>query len=86
MSPGSAVIVSPLDGAINRLPDGHSPAGNRDSAAVVNVTAAWDDASDDDVNVAWTRAAFDELSRFSTGGSYINFMTEEEGDDRIRAA
>jgi FAD/FMN-containing dehydrogenase len=26
------------------------------------------------------------LRRFSTGGTYINILTEEEGDERIRAA
>jgi hypothetical protein len=25
-------------------------------------------------------------SRFSTGGAYVNFMTEDEGEDRIRSA
>jgi FAD/FMN-containing dehydrogenase len=26
------------------------------------------------------------MRSFSTGGTYINFLTEEEGDDRTRAA
>ena len=26
------------------------------------------------------------MRRFSTGGTYINFLTEDEGDDRTRAA
>ena len=27
-----------------------------------------------------------DMRRFSTGGTYVNFLTEEEGDDRTRAA
>ena len=26
------------------------------------------------------------MRSFSTGGTYVNFLTEEEGDERIRAA
>ena len=26
------------------------------------------------------------MRQFSTGGTYVNFLTEEEGDDRIHAA
>ena len=26
------------------------------------------------------------MRRFSTGGTYVNFLTEEEGDERIHAA
>jgi hypothetical protein len=26
------------------------------------------------------------MKRFSTGGTYVNFLTEEEAGDRIRAA
>ncbi|HET7238172.1 MAG TPA: BBE domain-containing protein, partial [Terrimicrobiaceae bacterium] len=37
-------------------------------------------------NIEWARAAWRDIRGFSTGGTYINFLTEEEGDDRIRAA
>ena len=36
-SPHSAILMFPLDGPLNRLPAGHSPVGNRDAAAVVNI-------------------------------------------------
>jgi FAD/FMN-containing dehydrogenase len=86
ISPHSAVILFPIDGALNRISEGHSSAGNRDTASVLNVTAAWDNASDDKANIGWAREAWRDMRRFSTGGTYINFLTEEEGDERIRAA
>jgi hypothetical protein len=76
----------PLDGPLNRLPQDHSPVGNRDAAAVVNIAGAWEDRRDDAINIAWTRSTWRDLRRFSTGGTYINFLTEDEGDDRVRAA
>jgi FAD/FMN-containing dehydrogenase len=85
-SPHSAVILFQLGGALNRLPSDHSAVGNRDARYVFNVSAAWDQAADDEANVAWTRAAWTEMKAFSTGGTYLNFLTEDEGADRTAAA
>ncbi len=46
-SPHSAIILFPLDGALNRLPEDHSAVGNRDTAWVLNITASWEKAEDD---------------------------------------
>ncbi|HTO50312.1 MAG TPA: FAD-binding oxidoreductase [Burkholderiales bacterium] len=86
VSPHSAIILFPIDGALNRLPESHSAVGNRDAAAVINITAAWENADDDNSNIEWARAAWRDLRRFSTGGTYVNFLTEEEGDERTHAA
>jgi len=82
----SALFAFPLDGALNRLPDDHSPVGNRRTAAVLNVAAAWDHPNDDARSIEWARVAWKDMRRFSTGGTYVNFLTEEEGDERIHAA
>jgi FAD/FMN-containing dehydrogenase len=60
--------------------------GNRDARFVLNVTAAWDKASDDAEQIEWARSSWRDLRRFSTGGVYVNFLTEEEGGDRLQAA
>ena len=86
VSPHSAILVFPLDGALNELTEDHSAVGNRDAAAVVNVASAWDRAADDAPNIEWARSAWQALRAFSTGGTYVNFLTEDEGDDRTRAA
>ena len=85
-SPHSAILLFPLDGALNRLPEDHSSVGNRDSAWVLNIAASWEKAEDDKTNIEWARAAWRDMRSFSTGGTYINFLTEEEGDERIHAA
>jgi hypothetical protein len=53
---------------------------------VLNVTASWEKPEDDTTNIEWARNAWRDLRGFSTGGTYVNFLTEEEGDERIRAA
>ncbi len=85
-SPHSAVILFPVDGALNALPADHSPMGNRDAKVVLNITASWESAEEDAAHVDWARTAWRDMSRFSTGGTYVNFLTEEEGEERIRAA
>jgi FAD/FMN-containing dehydrogenase len=85
-SPHSAVILFPVGGALNRLPADHSAAGNRDASVVLNITASWESKADDAANVEWAQDAWRNMRRFSTGGTYVNFLTEEEGDERIRAA
>jgi FAD/FMN-containing dehydrogenase len=86
VSPHSAIVLFPLDGALNRLPADHSPAGNRDAGVVLNITASWEKAENDAANLDWARAAWRDMRRFSTGGTYVNFLTEDEGDERTRAA
>ena len=82
----SAVLFFPLDGALNREPADHSPAGNRDARSIFNIAGSWERPEDDEPNIAWARAAWEDLRRFSTGGTYVNFLTEEGTGDRVHAA
>jgi FAD/FMN-containing dehydrogenase len=85
-SPHSAVIFFQLGGALKERDEAHSPAGNRDADYVLNLAGSWDQAADDQANVDWARSAWNDLKQFSTGGNYINFLTEDEGQERIDAA
>jgi FAD/FMN-containing dehydrogenase len=85
-SPHAGVILFPIDGAHQRLPGDHSAVGNRDAGVVLNISASWERAEDDDANMEWARAGWRHMRRFSTGGTYVNFLNAEEGEDRIRAS
>jgi len=86
VSPHSAFFLFHLEGALNELPADHSPVGNRDAAYVLNIASAWEKPEDDGANLRWARDCFEASRACSTGGAYINFLTEEEGADRIEAA
>jgi FAD/FMN-containing dehydrogenase len=86
VSPHAAILIFPVDGAVRELPEDHSAVGNRDAAAVLNIASAWDQATDDAQNIEWARETWRDMRQFSTGGTYINFLTEDEGDERTRAA
>jgi len=85
-SPHSGIVLFPIDGAVARFPDDYSAAGNRDAGLVLNITASWEKPEDDEENIEWARSSWRDLRKYSTGGTYINFLTEEEGADRIQAA
>jgi len=85
-SPHSAIVFFQLQGALNELPDEHCPAGNRGTTYVLNITSSWEQAADDAVNQRWARDCFAAMAPYSTGGTYINFLNEEEGRERIEAA
>jgi FAD/FMN-containing dehydrogenase len=85
-SPHSAILLFPVNGALNRLPNDHSAVGNREVGYAPNIAASWEKAEDDKTNIDWARSAWRDMRSFSTGATYVNFLTEEEGDERIHAA
>ena len=85
-SPLSAILMFHLDGAVNELPPGHSPAGNRDARFILNIAGSWPSPEQDEVNVKWARDCWQAMRPYSTGGVYLNFLTEDEGRDRTEAA
>jgi hypothetical protein len=85
-SPHSAIILFQIQGALGEQPADHSPAGNRDAAYVLNIAASWEKADEDAPNVSWARECFEATRSCSTGGVYINFLTEDDRQDRIEAA
>jgi FAD/FMN-containing dehydrogenase len=82
-SPHSGIILFQIGGALNDQAPGHSPAGNRDASYVLNISSAWERPEDDAVNRAWARECFEAARGYATGGTYLNFLTEEEGGPRI---
>jgi len=85
-SPHSAAIFFPIGGAMNERPGDFSAVGNRDAQVVLNLTAAWDPAAEDETHIEWARAAWRDMRDLSTGGTYMNFLNEDDQDDRVAAA
>lgn len=85
-SPHSAIILFQIGGALNQLDQDYSPVGNRDAHYVLNISGSWERAEEDKVNIEWARETWNDLKSFSTGGTYINFLTEDEGPERTQNA
>ena len=85
-SPHSAVLIMHMGGAPARLDPKINAVGFRTVEYVLNIQAAWEDSKEDARHIEWAREYWAATHPFSTGTAYINFMTEEEGDARVRAA
>lgn len=85
-SPGPAqTFVVPWGGAVARVGENDTPLTQRDATWVVHPFALWDDPADDDAVIGWGRSFRDDIARFASGGTYLNFIGDE-GPDRVRAA
>jgi FAD/FMN-containing dehydrogenase len=81
---GPAQIFIPAwGGQVARGGDG--PLTGRDARFVVHPLLLWEDAADDERNVAYGRRWRDAMAPYRTGATYLNFVGEE-GADRVRAA
>lgn len=85
-SPLTAVLCMQLGGAISRVAEDSTAATNRDAAYVLNIQAAWLDPHEADTHVQWTREFWQAMQPLGTGGAYVNFLSADEGEARVRAA
>jgi hypothetical protein len=86
MPGGPAQIFIPAwGGAVARAPEGSTPLTGRDARFVVHPLLLWEDAADDERNIAHGRRWREILTPYRTGATYLNFAGEE-GADRVRAA
>jgi FAD/FMN-containing dehydrogenase len=73
-------------GAIAEVAETATAFGNRDALYLVGVEANWENAADDEANVAWARALLADLEPHGSRGIYLNFAgTPEEAAAAVRA-
>jgi hypothetical protein len=84
-SPTSELHVHHMGGAAGRVARDSSAFPHRDAPYVVNLLSRWTDAETDDAQIEWGRDVYSSLADHTTGGAYINFLSDE-GQDRVRAA
>jgi FAD/FMN-containing dehydrogenase len=80
----SEIIVAQLGGAINRVASDATSYPHRNINFVMNVHARWEDSTMDTSCIDSARKFFDKTAPYSTGGVYVNFISE--GEERVDAA
>ena len=85
-SPQSEIFVAQVGGEAARRPIDSTAYPHRDAAYVMNVHTRWEDPADDAACVDWARAFFDATAPYSTGGVYLNFVSEAADEARVLAA
>lgn len=72
---------------MRREPEGGSAFARRDDPFLLGIEANWDDANEDEANIAWARELIGDMEQFSPGGAYLNFPGfGEEGEEGLRAS
>ena len=85
-SPTSFSLVFDLGGAIAELPSDATASGGRDAAHALNINASWPEGGPEHRDIAWCREYAAAMQPHATGGVYVNFLHNDEGDARVRAA
>ncbi|MEM7335748.1 MAG: FAD-binding oxidoreductase [Chloroflexota bacterium] len=87
VSPASTIDLWHIGGAVREFGPEDGAFFGRGSAFLLGVEANWEDAADDEANIAWARNIIADTERFSDGSRYLNFAGfQEEGDQMMRDA
>ena len=62
------------------------PGGSRLAAFVLNVQGSWGESAEGVRHIAGVRVFWSAIRPFSSGGTYVNFLTEDADRERVRAA
>ncbi|MDX1663092.1 MAG: FAD-binding oxidoreductase [Candidatus Promineifilaceae bacterium] len=85
-SPLARVLMMQLGGAVRDRDEMTMAASHRDAEFVLAINNGWRDLRENEEQIQWTRDFWTAVRPFSTGGSYVNFLTADEGQKRVRAA
>ncbi len=80
-TPETKVAIAHMGGATTRVPVDATSYPHRDAEFLVNVQVRWEDPARDEACIAWARAVYDDLLGYSTDGTYVNFISEDTGEE-----
>ncbi|MHA2347157.1 MAG: FAD-binding oxidoreductase [Candidatus Hodarchaeales archaeon] len=83
-SPLSVIAGFHLGGAVSRVDEEATAYSHRDAVYSLILNTAWNDPAESDEHIQWTRDFWKALQPLSSGGSYVNFQSHDEGEDRVK--
>ena len=81
----STMHLYPVNGAAHRARNSDTPWSHRKATWSEVIVGVDPDPAKADHITAWARNYWEALHPFGMGGGYVNFMMENEGEDRVRA-
>ncbi|MBA2450319.1 MAG: FAD-binding oxidoreductase [Chloroflexi bacterium] len=84
-SPTTGVGLQQMHGVASRVDQAATAFPHRGEQFDFLILSNWDDPTDAERNIEWTRAFFQAMQPFLERGVYVNDLGDE-GDDRVRAA
>ena len=77
-SPHTEIFFGLVGGQASRVPEDATAYSQRDALWACNVHGRWETADEDNKVISWARDFWNASAPYSTGGVYVNFMTEDE--------
>jgi FAD/FMN-containing dehydrogenase len=85
-SPLTSIVTEHLGGAVSRVGEGDTAFSHRGAPYSMTAASLWRDRSQSDKNIGWTRRLWEALQPAASGAVYANYLSQDEGDERVRAA
>ena len=85
-SAASFSMLFQLGGAIAERAADASAASGRDATHALNINASWAEGGPLHADIGWCREYAAAMAPHATGGVYVNFLHNDEGEARVRAA
>jgi FAD/FMN-containing dehydrogenase len=85
-SPLNATFFEHFHGAVTRVGVSDTAVPHREVGYNLFLPGVWLDAADTEANIAWTRATFDLLSPYLAERRWLNYFSDDDGADAVRAA
>jgi FAD/FMN-containing dehydrogenase len=82
----STMHLYPMDGAAGRVAEDATAFAYRDGGWSGVIVGVDPDPANAEAISAWTKDYWDALHPHSAGGAYVNFLMDDEGQDRVRTA
>ena len=81
----SAIVFEHFHGAVTRVGVADTAVPHREKGWNLVLMSVWMDPADTEANVAWTRESHAALQEHFSGGRWLNYLADDEGD-AVRAA
>lgn len=84
-SPMTLIVFEHLHGAVARVGVMDTPVPHREGYSAL-ITSVWTDPGATEENIAWTRAAFGAMRPFFADHRWLNYFSDDDQTDAVRAA
>ncbi len=85
-SPMSAILIEHFHGAVTRVGAADTAVPHREEGFNLVLPSIWPDPAANEANIAWTKDTFAAMKEFLTGGRWLNYLADDQGEDAIRGA
>jgi len=85
-SPHSVILIQDVHGVASRVPNDATAFAHRDAPHSIAILSNWENQSDTERNIGWTRTFFDDLQEHVMVHAYVNELGHDESAERIQAA